>query len=181
MSSSHDPHSIDLVARSFEEEAGPVHLARYSIEEWVALAIFVAMGLCVLLQFVSRYLLNSSFTWTEEVASICLVLVVFIGSIACVRLDRHIQVDLLHNMLPESYARWLRLFALTVVIVALGYVCWIMFRYLNLVGRERLITVNIPKWPVYYVIAGSCVLMLVRSVLRVKQDFTISPNDRNQG
>jgi TRAP-type C4-dicarboxylate transport system permease small subunit len=171
-----DSAEIDSVAGYFEEESEPVDLSHHSIEDWVALCLFVTMGFCVLLQFVSRYIFNNSFTWTEEIASIALVLVVFIGSISCIRLDRHIQIDQFHNLLPEHYARWMRLVALTVIIATLGYVCWIMFRYLNVVGRERLITVNIPKWPFYYVIASACVMMFIRALLRTKQDFTVNPN-----
>ena len=39
------------------------------------------MALCVFLQFFTRYVLNNSLAWTEEIAINCLVVVVFLGSV----------------------------------------------------------------------------------------------------
>ena len=55
----------------------------------------------VFLQFM-RYVLNDSLAWTEEIATYCLVAVVFVGSAMCVRLGRHIQVDLIFRYLPPA-------------------------------------------------------------------------------
>jgi TRAP-type C4-dicarboxylate transport system permease small subunit len=60
------------------------------------------MALCVFLQFFTRYVLNDSFAWTEEIATYCLVVIVFLGSSMCVRLSRHIQVDFLYRYLPPG-------------------------------------------------------------------------------
>ena len=59
------------------------------------------MALLVFLQFFSRYVLNDSYAWTEELAVYCLIGVVFIGSAMCVRACRHIQVDFLYRYLPR--------------------------------------------------------------------------------
>ena len=58
------------------------------------------MALCVFLQFFTRYVLNNSLAWTEEIATNCLIVVVFLGSVWCVRRSRHIQVDVLYHYLP---------------------------------------------------------------------------------
>ena len=58
------------------------------------------MALAVFLQFFTRYVLNNSFAWTEEIATYCLVVIVFLGSVMCVRLGRHIHVDFLFRYLP---------------------------------------------------------------------------------
>ena len=57
-----------------------------AVEDWLTLAIFWVMCGCVFLQFFTRYVLNDSFGWTEEIAIFCLVAVVFLGSVMCVRL-----------------------------------------------------------------------------------------------
>ena len=61
--------------------------------------MFWAMTLAVFVQFFTRYVLNNSLAWTEEVAINFLVGVVF-GSIMCVRLSHHIQVDVLYHYIP---------------------------------------------------------------------------------
>ena len=82
----HTQISADEIARTFEAEAVPkVDLSPYAFEDWVALAIFWIMALCVFLQFFTRYVLNDSYAWTEEIATYCLIGVVFIGAAMCVR------------------------------------------------------------------------------------------------
>ena len=63
------------------------------------------MASCVFLQFFTRYVLNDSYAWTEEIATYCLIGVVFLGSAMCVRLSRHIQVDLVYRYLPHARRR----------------------------------------------------------------------------
>ncbi|MFZ2158909.1 MAG: TRAP transporter small permease subunit, partial [Bradyrhizobium sp.] len=77
----HKQITADEIAHTFEEEAVPkVDLGQYAIEDWLALAIFWIMALCVFLQFFTRYVLNDSYAWTEEIATYCLIGVVFLGS-----------------------------------------------------------------------------------------------------
>src|SRR4051794_41504331 len=102
----HRQITADEIAHTFEEEATPkVELGIYAFEDWVALAIFWLMAGAVFLQFFTRYVLNDSLAWTEEIATYCLVAVVFLGSAMCVRLDRHIHVDLIFRYLPHDVAR----------------------------------------------------------------------------
>src|SRR3984893_17898796 len=114
--------AADDIARTFEEEAVPkVDLSPYAFEDWVALVIFWIMALCVFLQFFTRYALNDSYAWTEEIATYCLIGVVFIGSSMCVRLSRHIQVDLVFRYLPHLPARALSTVIDLIRIAFFGY------------------------------------------------------------
>ena len=103
----HTEISAEELAHAFEEPTPEVDLAQYAIEDWASLALFWLMGFAVFLQFFTRYVLNDSLAWTEEIATYCLVAVVFVGSSMCVRLGRHIQVDLLFRYLPPGAARML--------------------------------------------------------------------------
>ena len=101
----HTPITGEELAHTFEEQAPEVDLRAYAIEDWVTFAIFWLMTLAVFLQFFTRYVLNNSFAWTEEIATYCLVVIVFIGAAMCVRLGRHIHVDFLFRYLPAGVAR----------------------------------------------------------------------------
>ncbi len=68
----HTPISSEELAKTFDEEVAPVDLRPYGFEDWLTLGIFWMMCGCVFLQFFTRYVLNNSFGWTEEIAIYCL-------------------------------------------------------------------------------------------------------------
>src|SRR5438067_12895363 len=102
----HKQITAEEIAHTFEEEAPKgADLGQYAVEDWLTLIVFWIRALSVLLQFFTRYVLNDSYAWTEEIATYCLIGVVFLGSAMCVRLSRHIQVDLVFGYLPHAAAR----------------------------------------------------------------------------
>ena len=141
----HIPITAEEIAHVFEEEEAPVDLSPYSVEDWVTLAVFWFMALCVFLQFFTRYVLNNSLAWTEEIATNCLIVVVFLGSVWCVRRSRHIQVDVLYHYLPDGAARVLSTLVDLIRIVFFAYACWLLWRYVAIVAQERMVTVNLPR------------------------------------
>lgn len=168
----------DEIAHTFEEEATPkVDLGIYAFEDWVALAIFWVMALAVFLQFFTRYVLNDSYAWTEEIATYCLIGVVFIGSSMCVRLSRHIQVDLVYRYLPHLLARALSTVIDLIRIAFFGYAIKLVWVYIQIIGDESMTTINFPKDYVYYAVLLAFVLMFVRSlqvaVQHLRQGYSI--------
>ena len=159
----HTPITAEEIAHVFEEEA-PVDLSPYSVEDWVTLAVFWGMALCVFLQFFTRYALNNSLAWTEEIAINCLVVVVFLGSVWCVRQSRHIQVDMLYHYLPRGLARALSTFVDVVRVGFFAYACWLFWRYVGIVAGERMVTIDLPRGIVFWSVFVAFVLMLIRAV-----------------
>jgi TRAP-type C4-dicarboxylate transport system permease small subunit len=168
------------MAHAFEEDAAPADLSSYAVEDWVTLAVFWGMGLSVFLQFFTRYVLNDSFAWTEEIAANCLVIVVFLGSVMCVRTMRHIQVDLIYRFLPTRIVRPLELVVDAVGIAFFAYITWLMWRYLEIVGEERMVTVDLPRGFVFYTVFAAFALMFLRSVHNLIKDLTGARTIREQ-
>lgn len=74
-------------------------------EGWIALGLFWALGGVVFVQFITRYVLNDSAAWTEEIARYLLIGTVFVGATIGVAKNNHIQVDLLYRYLPHKASR----------------------------------------------------------------------------
>ena len=89
----------------FHVEDAPIELSHYLIEDWASLAFFWLLGLCVFYQFFTRYALNDSAAWTEEIARYLLICIVFIGIASAVRRTRHIHVDFLYRLIPARLGR----------------------------------------------------------------------------
>ena len=57
------------------------------------LIVFAALFIIVALQFFTRYVLNDSMGWTEEIARYFLIILGFVGSVTCVRKKKHIFLE----------------------------------------------------------------------------------------
>ena len=154
----------ELVKSFAEADHHVVDLSGFSFEDWVCFGFFWMMSGLVFLQFFTRYVLNNSFAWTEELAVYCLIPVVFIGASMCVRRSRHIQVNILYRYLPAPAGRVLSTLVDAVRTVFFGYVAWLVMRYALAVNNEPMTTIDWNKSHVYWLAFAGFVLMTLRSV-----------------
>ena len=177
----HAPISIEEMAHAFEDdEAQDVDLTPYSIEDWLTMAVFWLMAVCIFLQFFTRYALNNSLAWTEEIAANCLVVVVFLGSVMCVRLGRHIAVDLLYRYVPRTVARAMGVAVDLISIAFYGYMSWLFWRYIDVVGSERMVTIDLPRGIVFYTVQVAFILMTFYAARNFLRDITGRGSIRDQ-
>ena len=160
----HTPITGEELAHTFEEQAPEVDLRAYAVEDWVTFAIFWLMCLAVFVQFFTRYVLNNSFAWTEEIATYCLVAIVFTGAAMCVRLGRHIHVDFLFRYLPAGAARAVATGVDVVRTLFFAYAAYLVWTFMGLIEGETMTTINLPKNLVYGAVCAGFVLMFARSV-----------------
>jgi TRAP-type C4-dicarboxylate transport system permease small subunit len=161
----HTQVSAEELAQTFDEsENAPVDLSGYAFEDWLSLALFWAMAFAVFVQFFTRYVLNDSFAWTEEIATNLNVALVFVGSAMCVRMSRHIQVDFLYRYLSPSLGRSLATVIDIVRITFFAYGALLIWRFMSIVGDEQMTTIALPKNLSYAFVFIGFVLMCFRSV-----------------
>jgi hypothetical protein len=96
--------AVPAAAISGVEDPPPPPLSSYGIEDWVALALFWGLAVVVFLQFFTRYVLNDSLAWTEEIARYLLIMVAFIGGGMAVRRMSHIHVEFFYVYLSRRVA-----------------------------------------------------------------------------
>jgi TRAP-type C4-dicarboxylate transport system permease small subunit len=161
----HTQVSAEELAQTFDEsEHAPVDLSEYAFEDWLALALFWAMALAVFVQFFTRYVLNDSFAWTEEIATNLNVALVFIGSAMCVRMSRHIQVDFLYRYLPPRAGRFLATIIDLLRLAFFAYGAVLIWRFMDIVADEPMTTIALPKNLTYGLVLIGFILMCFRSV-----------------
>ena len=149
----------------FHTEDEAVDLSDTTAEAWVALGLFWLLGLTVLYQFITRYVLNDSAAWTEEIARYLLVGVVFVGAAIGVRKNNHIQVDFFYRHMPPAMGR---VMAIAVdVLRTLFYAAAVVMTVqmmLKIGNNASMTIVDLPMNIVYGVCLLGFVAMLVRSV-----------------
>ncbi|MEP9390047.1 TRAP transporter small permease [Mesorhizobium sp. KR9-304] len=178
MQVNHPASSVEEMAQAFEEDAAPpADLSRYAFEDWLTLAVFWMMAGSVFLQFFTRYALNNSLSWTEEVATNLLMIVVFMGAAMCVRTSRHIHVDVLYHFLPKVAGRVLALAVDVLVIGFFAYMSLLIWRFVDIVADQRMISIDVPRSFLFYTLFAAFFLMLLRSiqvfVADVRRGYTV--------
>ena len=162
----HKAVSAEELAHSFEEaDEHPADLSNVAPEDWLTLALFWLMGALVFTQFFTRYALNDSYAWTEELATNCLIAIVFIGAATCIRKDRHIQVDILYRFLPAGVARVMATLVDLARVALLATIVWLGWQYIGMVGDEPMTTINWPKSAIYWLAELGFALMFGRAVV----------------
>ena len=73
--------------------------------EWVCLLLMVALVADVFLGVFSRYVLQATFRWYDEVARLCFIWVIFLGAAVAVRRRLHFRMHLVIDRFPPAGRR----------------------------------------------------------------------------
>jgi TRAP-type transport system small permease protein len=141
-----------------------VDLSGTPVEAWLALGLFWALGATVFYQFFTRYVLNNSASWTEEIARYLLIGVVFVGAAIGVAKNNHIQVDLLYRWLPKWVARALAIAVDVIRIVFFAAMAVTTVQMMQKMGNYQMTIVDLPMNIVYSVVLFGFAAMVLRSV-----------------
>jgi len=145
-----------------------VDLSNTPAEAWIALGLFWALAGVVFTQFFTRYALNDSAAWTEEIARYLLIGVVFVGASIGVAKNNHIQVDLIYRYLPASLCRAL---AVAVDVARIAFLAAMTFytgQMMQKMGNYQMTIVDLPMNIVYGVVLFGFAAMTLRSVWVMK-------------
>ena len=124
---------------------------------WV---LFANVGL----QFFTRYVLNNSLGWTEEIARMLLIVLTYAGAVVCARKASHIQVDLLLQALPDTVRKFVsRLFDLTSALLFV-FLSWTAVQF-ALRTRLMMSSIEIPKSIIYWFCAVALLFMALHYFL----------------
>jgi TRAP-type C4-dicarboxylate transport system permease small subunit len=135
------------------------------LNRWIVVALMASMAVLVFANVVSRYLLNYSIVWVEEVTRYTMIWVGFLGSGLVLRYGAHIAVDTFQDLLPPAAARALR--AIIVVLLAATFVAmtWLGVRYAAFAWDQETPVLNWRTGAVYLAIPIGSALMLVHLAL----------------
>lgn len=127
---------LERAAEEFTVQEDPVDLRAYRFEDWIALAIFWSLALVIFYQFFTRYALNDSASWTEEIARYLLIGTAFVGAAVNVRKNNHIHVDFLYRLIPRAAGRALAIAVDVARIAFLGYCVWLTYLLIVRIGSR---------------------------------------------
>ena len=148
----------------FHATDAPIDLSHYLVEDWLSLGFFWLLGACVFYQFFTRYALNDSAAWTEEIARYLLICTVFMGIAASVRRTRHIHVDFLYRLLPAPAGRALSTLVDIVRIAFFAAAVVLTIQMMTRMGALQMTIIDLPMNIIYGFCAFGFAAATFRSV-----------------
>src|SRR5438552_3971869 len=158
-----EEHVLDASGHMHVTDA-PIDLAHYTFEAWLAFAFFWVLAADIFYQFFTRYALNDSAAWTEEIARYLLICVVFVGIADLVRLNRHIHVDIAYRYLPKAVCRVMSTLVDAVRIVFFAYAVVLTWQMMQKMGNYKMTIIDLPMNSVYAVCGFGFACAAVRAV-----------------
>lgn len=156
----------------FHAQDEAVDLSGTAPEAWLALAFFWLLGAVVFYQFFTRYVLNDSASWTEEIARYLLIATVFTGATIGVIKNNHIQVDFFYRYMPRGLSRAMATVVdvLRIAFFAAAVVLTVLMMQ-RLGSNSRMTMIDLPMNYVYAVCLVGFALMTIRSVMVARRHW----------
>jgi len=128
------------------------------------LIFFWVLLVVVFLQFFTRYVLNDSLGWTEEVARFLLILVAFIGAITGVRKGTQVALEFFYRFVPAYISKSLLIIVEVVNVLFFSYMAFIGQQLARLT-KQNMVSLPIPKSMIYWAVAISFAIMACYSIV----------------
>jgi TRAP-type C4-dicarboxylate transport system permease small subunit len=156
---------MDTLFEQWQEEEAQVDLSDLRWFDVVVFAIFWALFAVVFLQFFTRYVLNNSLGWTEEIARYLLILVTFVGSVTAMRKGSHIAVEALLVFLPREARHWTLVAVDGLVALFCGAMAWYAYQ-LGALAPGYMVSIDIPKGYMYWLVSAALAGVTVHAAMR---------------
>lgn len=136
------------------------------LEDYMSMAVMLALLGDVLLQVITRYIFNNPLGWTEEIARYLLMILTFVGCPIAVRKNSNISLDFIYTKLSDRLKNVFSIFK-SVVELAFYIMGTIFSAQMCSFSQGRfLVTIKISKVILYGIITAAFVIMAYRCLLR---------------
>jgi TRAP-type C4-dicarboxylate transport system permease small subunit len=156
---------MDAMFEEWQEQESHVDLSDLRWPDIVVFLLFWGLFAVVFLQFYTRYVLNDSLGWTEEIARYLLILVTFVGSVMAMRKGSHIAVEALLVYLPKAAKHWTLVAVDGLVALFCGAMAWYAYD-LGARAPGYMVSIDIPKGYMYWCVAAALAGITVHAAAR---------------
>lgn len=138
-----------------------------NFEAYIAALAFGVMMVLLTIQVISRYVFNKSITWTEELAMILYVLMIYCAISASVTKRKHLRIEIIYDLVPFKTRKVLMIVGDAVFLFFCVYIQWPLWNWVNTLGFGKTSLLRIPKTLVY----GCIPVFLALTAIRIVQNI----------
>ena len=147
--------------------------------EWIMfITLFILVAVCFS-QVFARFVLNDSIKWSDEVCRFMFVIFIFLGGVINARENRHTAIDLLVDLVPETYRNTYKAF---LKLISIGFCLVFSWAGVMWIQKAQTQVAPILRFPMYYLYAFtviSGILMAVNLFLNMMDDLKKNKKEGN--
>ncbi len=150
------------------------------IIEWVITLIVAVMVLNIAVSVFSRYVLNHSFSWSEELGRYLMIWAGFLGAALAMKADEHIGLTSIVDALPKALGRIVRISARCVVLAFLLIILFNSFKHLKSLNIQRSSAMEVPMAVPYFSVTIGVFLMAIEELLHIVRALFNQPRTNQE-
>ena len=132
--------------------------------------MLTAMMIVAVSQIVMREAFGTGFGWADELVRLMVLWLALVGSIAACRENRHIRIDALSHVLPDTAVNVLRVVVDVFAAVVCGIIAVQAWRYLQVeIEYEDTVLVDTPAWMAHVIMPTAFALISYRFIVSALQ------------
>jgi C4-dicarboxylate transporter DctQ subunit len=139
---------------------GRLEKAGTALETIMLVSMLTSMMLIAVGQILMREIFGSGFGWADELIRLMVLWLAMVGSIAACRENRHIRIDALSHVLPETAVKLVRIVVDVFAVAVCAVIAFQAWRYLQIeIEYDDRVLVNTPAWIAHMIMPAAFALM----------------------
>jgi TRAP-type C4-dicarboxylate transport system permease small subunit len=137
----------------------------------VCVVLFAVITVAAFMQVFSRFILNNSWGWTDELCCFSLVWLAMFSASLGVRVGTHLAIDLVVAKTPKEFQQAITILSAVVIILFGAVLAVFGFQLSSRVMAQYSTTLHIPMGIVYMAVPISAIFMAVFAVEQILNTF----------
>ena len=134
-----------------------------ALETVMLVSMLTAMMLVAVGQIIMREAFGTGFGWADELVRLMVLWLALVGSIAACRENRHIRIDALSHVMPDTAVHLIRIIVDVFAAVVCGIIAVHAWRYLQIeIEYEDTVLVDTPAWIAHAIMPAAFFLISYR-------------------
>ncbi len=140
------------------------------------------MILLAVAQIVMREVFGTGFVWADELIKLMVLWLAMVGSIAASRDNRHIRVDALSHVLPDTAIKVTRIVVDLFAVIVCAVLAWHTYRYLQLeIEFKDTVLIDVPAWVAHLIVPLAFALLSYRFAVSIAwQTYRLATGDKSE-
>lgn len=135
----------------------------------VSAVLMALLILIVLYSVFSRYILNSSIAWAEELSRFIFVSVVCIGAVTAYFRNEHLGLDIILKLLPEAVHKYVEIIRNTLLLLITGFMTWGGWRVMTEAFDSVSPALRIQVGYIYMILPAFSLLLCLTTAVRLAE------------